>query len=179
MRRILLSLALVAVLVCLCSCELSVEAPKVGKVHILAYGNDFNYGTKTAGGWTSNVYMEGEVTRYGVLSGLEFPPDDAIQVSNALAAIAERCGLEHDEVCIAGVGTPSKFEDMTKARLFNEIEDLKDRAQSNDITFLFFSCHGEGFKKEAQDYGTDVSEETFIVLAHDTIPKANILVPIS
>ena len=43
MRKNIVLLLFAIILISLCSCELSMEKPKQGKVHILVYGNDYRY----------------------------------------------------------------------------------------------------------------------------------------
>ena len=52
MKRLIAFLIAVFILVGLCSCELSYQAPAVGTMRILVYGNSYNYG--------STVYYNGE-----------------------------------------------------------------------------------------------------------------------
>ncbi len=47
MRRIAFAAILIAVILSICSCELSFHdpAPPKGTMHILVYGNDYSYGS--------------------------------------------------------------------------------------------------------------------------------------
>ena len=46
MRRLMVFLISALIVLGLCSCELSYQAPAVGKMRILVYGNSYQYGSK-------------------------------------------------------------------------------------------------------------------------------------
>ena len=85
MRRFLLVLMSV-LLVFLCSCELSMTAPKPGKVHILVYGNDYWF-LENSKNWLNSTV------------------NDAVQVGIALTKLCEKANMAYDATFIYGENT--------------------------------------------------------------------------
>ena len=149
MRRVVLVLMAV-VLIMLCSCELSMKAPEVGKVHILVYGNDYAYDPDHRLNATIN---------------------DAVQVGRALSHLSEKSKLTYDATYIYGldhsldetIDTPHTIiGDITYDSLVSELENLALRAEPGDMTFLFFSGHGSSiYKGKVVDYGTDTASGSY------------------
>ena len=152
MKRIVLIL-LAAVLICLCSCELSVKAPEPGKMHILVYGNDYA----------------------GTSYKLNKTIPDAVQVGNALLMLSEKAGYEYDITYLIG---PSKsynsqairsdcvINDVSGATLLDHLSSIAQTAATNpsDMTIIYFSCHGLADYKEGEvvPYSTDTSEHCYL-----------------
>ena len=169
MRRfgLLFGLLLVAlVLVGLCSCENSVTPPAAGKMHIFVYGNDYKYGV---GGTTKFYYLDD--TYAGAGSALQGTVNDALQVGLSLCALAQKAGYEYDGTFMLGVEYKNKVTDPNITVVENvlldvfltELEDLCARTSDEDITIFYFSGHGFG-KEEVVEYGTDITETTYLGL---------------
>ena len=183
MKNLLRAALLVFVLIALCSCELAYKAPERGKVHILVYGNDFKYGTMVSEDkYTSKVYFDEAKTRLrGSVKSLGATLNDALQVSNALEALAQNAGYAPEDIEVTrliGVSSPYTWENITRQSLLDELEDLRTSVQEGDLTIIYFSCHGDGPKNTAS-YGTDVTESSYIVLRMDDGTTDNILYPVA
>ena len=110
MRKLVIAL-IAALLILLCSCELFMETPKPGKVHILVYGNDY---------WFTES------------SKLNATVNDAVQVGIAISKTCEKAKLKYDVTYIYGENrlfdseidtTFSTIEpDTTKTSLLNHLE---------------------------------------------------------
>lgn len=135
----------IVVILGLCSCELIMEAkygkPTYSKVNILVYGNDYYYKPKYKG--TSAERLQSTI-------------NDVTQVGLALEAWAKKAGIECQALYVTGKeyskkgtsGTiPYVPEDRsdhntTKAHFRALMQQLADRSQGGELTFIFFSCHG-------------------------------------
>lgn len=171
--------SLVVFLLLSVSCELfSPEAPK-GKLHIIVYGNNYkNNGPVTIG---STVFYASKL--FGTVN-------DAVQVGNALCALAVRTGIDYDvtyvlsndnvkgkaptEAPILGMPDPSLISnDTSLSGLQAVISSVALNSNPEDTTVFFYSGHGwitEG-KGALVPYGTDVQSKTgFVVGANDGSP---------
>lgn len=170
MRRVFAFLLTIILLACLCSCELSYQAPAVGKMRILVYGNDYSYGI----GHGNKVYdKDGNLMKGYSAPKLEKTVNDATQVGRALAKLAEKAHIDdHEEIYLTDPA------DVTKDRLVLELETLADSSSENDITIIFFSGHGFGVSKK-QAYGTDTAVLSYMATRYPSIPDSSILFPVS
>ena len=173
MRRLISFLIAVFLLVVLCSCELSYQALATGKMHILVYGNDYYY----LGHNPSAVRFEDGSKYDGVAKKLNGTVSDAVEVGKALCALAEKAGYE-DSVDVTYL---TDYDHTNLASFKTAISSISADSSSNDITILFFSCHGLYLRGKGTrvDYGTDITDETFIVFRNDEYPYENVLYPIS
>lgn len=177
MRRLGSVLLTVLVLVvCLCSCELSMQAPQRGKVHILVYGNDY----------------------YSMsLKKLDATVDDAVQVGMALSALCEKQGMvkdvDYDVMFIFGskahpeyddIPASDRSKDLTGTHLLSEIDRIAGISKDGDMTFLFFSGHGDSDYPSKVEYGTDTASKTIFAAkkvdnpeskAYDPIPVSTLI----
>ena len=165
MRRLLLLLIPVMLLLFLCSCELSYEAPKAGKLHILVYGNDYQYGSKV-------FYPSGEPLDRATANRLYKTVNDAQQVGRAFVALAAKAGVEADIRYLVDV------EDVTKTRLVAELEALAASASSNDMTIIYYSGHGFGDRNK-MPYGSDTASCSYLVPRNPEKMDSSVLFPIS
>ena len=171
MRR-LGSVLLTVLVLCLCSCELFTPAPKQGKVHILVYGNDyFNQ----------------------ALGKLTYTVDDAVQVGKALSALCEKQGLvkdvDYDVRFIYGarlypdynksIPEADRSKDLSWTYLEGELERIAADSKEEDMTFLFFSGHGDSEYKSKVEYGTDTASKAVFATRKTKDSTANYLVSIS
>ena len=170
MKRLIAFLIAVFILVVLCSCELSYQAPAVGTMRILVYGNSYNYG--------STVYYNGEQLLINGQPASARPlaktVNDAIQVGLTLSALAEKAGLEHQAVYLTA------NQDVTDARLVSELETLANNplASENDITIIFYSGHGFGVETKLS-YGSDTSTCSYLALRYSEQPNSSVLFSVS
>ena len=173
MRRLGSVLLTVLVLVvCLCSCELSMQAPQRGKVHILVYGNDYFK--------QSYKYLTATV-------------DDAVQVGMALSALCEKQGMvkdvDYDVRFIYGASAYPEYDmsipesdrdnDLSWTYLEGELERIAADSKEEDMTFLFFSGHGDSEYKSKVEYGTDTASKAVFATRKTKDSTANYLVSIS
>ena len=173
MRRLGSVLLTVLVLVvCLCSCELSMQAPKQGKVHILVYGNDYFQ--------QSYKYLTATV-------------DDAVQVGMALSALCEKQGMvkdvDYDVRFIYGASAYPEYDmsipesdrskDLSWTYLEGELERIAADSKEEDMTFLFFSGHGDSEYKSKVEYGTDTASKGVFATRRTKDSSAHYLVPVS
>ena len=154
-------------LIILSSCELAMDAPKQGKVHILVYGNDYGYDPP---------------------NHLNATVNDAVQVGRALSKLSEKARLDYDATFIFGsdsslestIDTPHVYiDDITDVSLLNELAAVAASAKPEDLTFVYFSGHGSSsYKGKMVKYGTDTaSASTFWAKASSgTNPNASIAV---
>ena len=172
MRRPLCILAMfLAVVLLACSCELIYEAkdgsPKIERVNILVYGNDY------AG---SLWHGQSVNPLYGTVN-------DATQVGLAFEALAKESGLECNAHYILGknhdrTGVNFRYEiqnaienpdtDTTMSNFRKVIAEIADISTEKDLTVVFVSCHGfydasVGMKAE---YGK--AEGTYFVTSANT-----------
>ncbi len=150
MRRALFLLFAVCLMI-LCSCELSMQAPKSGKVHILVYGNDYGYDPPNR---------------------LRATVNDAVQVGRALSKLCEKAGLIYDATFIFGIDsslessidTPHTYiDDISDESLIDELELLSTVSEPGDMTFIYFSGHGSSsFKWKTVPYGTDTATLSYL-----------------
>lgn len=174
MRRLCFSLLTILVLACFCSCELSYQAPAVGKMRILVYGNSYRYGTyNPVQDKYASVVLNADLTDSGrVANSLSKTVNDAQQVGRALSALAEKAGLEHEAVYLTSVS------EVTEARLVSELQGLAALASENDITIIYYSGHGFGVKAKLP-YGYDTSTCSYIVPRCSEMPDSSVLFPVS
>lgn len=153
MRRPLCILAMfLAVVLLACSCELIYEAkdgsPKIERVNILVYGND--YANCTFDGSPLYIPHRRDRRLFGTVN-------DATQVGLAFEALAKKSGLECNAHYILGknhdkkgegflyeiqnaVETPDK--DTTMAHFREVLSQIADTSTEKDLTVVFVSCHG-------------------------------------
>ena len=172
---ILVSLMIAAfVLGFMLSCENSVTPPSVGKMHILVYGNDYQYGRQF-------FFMDGTFVGYG--NALKGTVNDSLQTGLALCALAQKAGYEYDGVFV--LGTEHKTVEDPNVSVINsvyldsflqELSGLASRISANDITIVYFSGHGFGSEVQL-DYGADASESTWFCFRRDL--TSSVLYPLS
>ena len=169
MRHLISFLIAVFLLVVLCSCELSYEAPAVGKMHILVYGNDYSYGSAV-------YYPSGEQLMFNSSPAsagkLQKTANDALQVGRALSALAEKSYPACEVVFLTSP------VDVTRNRLISELESLAASASENDITIIYYSGHGFGVKTKLP-YGYDTSTCSYLAPRYSEQPDSSVLFPIS
>ena len=165
MRRLFSFFLLAFLLIVLCSCELSYQAPAVGKMRILVFGNDYSYG--------SAIYKSnGEQFTGRSAERLYKTVNDAQQVGRALSALAEKAGLEHQTVELTAIS------DVTETRLKAELEGLASVSSENDITMIFYSGHGFGVDTKL-DYDYDTSTVSYLIPRYSAKPDSSVLFPVS
>ncbi len=173
LRSVVLSVLVLIVFFCLCSCELSMKAPQQGKVHILVYGNDYD-------GMS--------------LKPLSATVDDAVQTGKALSALCEKQGMDkdvdYDVMFIFGSKFPTKYtdipasdrsDDLTGTHLLSELDRIAAASEDGDMTFFFLSGHGDSEYRSKVDYGTDTASNAIFATKKTNIPgsKAYDPVPVS
>ncbi len=172
MRRVFLIL-LSILLVVLCSCELTVQPPKLGKVHILVYGNDYGYADY---GSTTDIHgnkVSPMDDGSGCVSKLGATLNDAAQVALALCNLSERAGLDYSLKCLIGKSPYMEDElerygefvnDVSKTALIEALDDLSDSSvvSDNDMVFIYLCGHGDGISKRV-NYGEDVTERSHFI----------------
>ena len=183
MKSLIASLLAVFLLIVLCSCELSYQAPPVGKMRIVVYGNDYSYFIKnplTGKDERPIRYLDGTDSGFS-LSPLSGTVKDATEVGKAISALAEKAGYvdpieyrltEYDEIDI------QSFE-----YTINEIVPVSEK---NDLTIIYFSCHGAYLDEKGNkiplgtkvSYGTDVTTNTYLVFRFN-YTNYNVLYPVS
>lgn len=140
------------VLVFACSCELIYEAkdgsPKIERINILVYGND--YANCTFDGSPLYIPHLRDRRLFGTVN-------DATQVGLAFEALARESGLESNAHYILGknhdkkgagflyeiqnaIETPDK--DTTMAHFREVLSQIADTSTEKDLTVVFVSCHG-------------------------------------
>ncbi len=144
----------------LCSCELFMEAkhgkPTFSKVNILVYGNDYYYGARYKG-------------TYG--SPLKCTINDVTQVGLALESWADKAGIKWESLYVTGKDYTKKGSsetipyvpenrsdhNTTKSHFRTLMEELAERSNDGELTFIFFSCHGYNTSPTGvvQDYGKE------------------------
>lgn len=164
MRRLMVFLISVLIVLGLCSCELSYEAPAVGKMRILVYGNSYQYGNKI-------YYNTGELMPSSTAPALYKTVNDATQLGRALTQLAEKSGLDYE------IRYLTDISDVTETRLVEELQALADAASERDITIFYYSGHGFGMRKKA-DYGSDTSVLSYIVPRYSAHPDSSVLFPV-
>lgn len=153
MRRPLCILAMsLAVVLLACSCELIYEAkdgsPKIERVNILVYGND--YANCTFDGSPLYIPHRRDRRLFGTVN-------DATQVGLAFEALAKELGLECNAHYILGknhdrTGVNFRYEiqnaienpdtDTTMSHFREVISQIADISTEKDLTVVFVSCHG-------------------------------------
>lgn len=153
MRRPLCILAMfLAVVLLACSCELIYEAkdgsPKIERVNILVYGND--YANCTFDGSPLYIPHRRDRRLFGTVN-------DATQVGLAFEALAKESGLECNAHYILGknhdrTGVNFRHEiqnaienpdtDTTMSHFREVISQIADISTEKDLTVVFVSCHG-------------------------------------
>ena len=132
MKRLISFLLAFSLLIVLCSCELSYQAPAVGKIHILVYGNDYYY----EGHNPSIVRFEDGSKYDGVARKLNGTVSDAVEVGKALCALAEKAGHK-DSVDITYL---TDFDHTDLSSFETAIGSISADSSANDVTILYFSC---------------------------------------
>ena len=164
MRRPVSFLFAVFLLIVLCSCELSYQAPAVGTMRIVVYGNSYQYGKA--------IYNnKGELTSLAA-EQLHKTVNDAIQVGRALTQLAEKAGLDYE------IRYLTDLSDVTETRLIEELESLATTSSEHDITVFYYSGHGLGVNNKL-DYGTDTSVLSYIAPRYSEHLDSSILFPVS
>lgn len=140
------------VLLLACSCELVYEAkdgrPKIERVNILVYGND--YANCTFDGSPLYIPHRRDRRLFGTVN-------DATQVGLAFEALARESGLESNAHYILGknhdrTGVNFRYEiqnaienpdtDTTMSHFREVISQIADISTEKDLTVVFVSCHG-------------------------------------
>ena len=165
MKRVMFFLFPILLLVVLCSCELSYRAPSVGKMHILVYGNDYQYGSKV-------YYEDGTQLENAQAGKLYKTVNDALQVGRTLSNLAEKANLDYETRYI------TEPADVYKNKLVSELEDIASSSSANDITIIYYSGHGFGVKDKLP-YGTDTASCSYLVPRDPVRPDSSVLFPIS
>ena len=172
MRKSILLILSAIILISLCSCELSMEPPKQGKVHILVYGNDY---------W----YMPS--------SHLNATVNDAVNVGMTLSMLCVKQQIPYHAQYIYGLDTSYDSEidrlpncershDLSKAHLMESLQNLTTAAEDGDMTFIFFSGHGRSDypdKNHMANYGADTASKGYFVVRSTSTSSTNIEVPVS
>lgn len=172
MRKSILLILFAIILITLCSCELSMEQPKQGKVHILVYGNDYWYNPSTHLNATVN---------------------DAVNVGMALSKLCELQQIPYHAQFIYGLDSSYDSEidslpncershDLSYGYLMESFQNLAATAQEGDMTFIFFSGHGRSDypdKNHMADYGADTASKGYFVVRSEPLSGASTEVPVS
>lgn len=153
MRRLAFFFAMILVVLLLaCSCELIYEtkdgSPKIERVNILVYGND--YANCTFDGSPLYIPHRRDRRLFGTVN-------DATQVGLAFEALAKESGLECNAHYILGknhdrTGVNFRYEiqnaienpdtDTTMSHFREVISQIADISTEKDLTVVFVSCHG-------------------------------------
>lgn len=169
MRRLVSFFLAISLLIVLCSCEHSYQAPAVGTMRILAFGNDYAYGNAV-------YYLNGDQFMINgtpaTANRLYKTVNDAQQVGRALSALAQKAGMEYQAVYL------TDYPAVTETRLVAELEALAALTSENDITVIYYSGHGFGVKTK-MPYGYDTSTCSYIVPRFSDIPNSSVLFPVS
>ncbi len=162
------------VLALLCSCENSVTPPGPGKMHIFVFGNDYQYGKRF-------FYPDGTFCGYG--NPLKGTVNDAYQVGLSLCALARKAGYEYEATFMLGTESRTVTDpnvtvvsNVYMEAFLSQIDSLKARVSSEDITIIYFSGHGFG-EEVRQEYGTDVSQSSYYAFRRDL--SSSVLYPLS
>ena len=173
-KAALLALSLVLILL-VCSCELTVQEPAKGRMHILVYGNDYSYG--------STVYYEDGTKVAGSAGKLKGTVNDSYQVALALCALARKAQTPYDATIMIGqesrtVTDPNitVVNDVHKAQFLSRLDALASESRPDDITVIYYSGHGLGNSGKLP-YGEDPSTDSYMALRRDEI--STVLYPIS
>ena len=169
MRRLLLLLISAILLLSLCSCELSYEAPKEGKMHILVYGNDYSYGGLVFYANGEQLYYKGQPAYARKLNNTV---NDAIQVGRALSELAVKANLEHD------IQYLTESDSVSKPDLVTALETIAESSSDNDITIIYYSGHGFGVDDKLH-YGTDTAVCSYLVPRNPAKLDSSVLFPVS
>ena len=165
MRRLMVFLISALIVLGLCSCELSYQAPAEGKMRILVYGNSYQYGSK--------IYnSSGELMPSSTAAVLTKTVNDANQVGRAFSALAEKAGMEYE------VRYLTELSDVTDTRLVEELQAIAAASSEKDVTVFYYSGHGLGVNKKL-DYGSDTSVLSYIVPRYSEHPDSSVLFPVS
>ena len=165
MKRVIVFLLPILLLIALCSCELSYQAPAVGKMHILVFGNDYSYGNKV-------YYESGELVEKAQAGKLYKTVNDALQVGRVLSNLAEKANLEYETHYITEVS------DTYKTVLVSELEAIASSSSAADMTIIYYSGHGFGVKDKL-NYGTDTASCSYLVPRDPAHPDSSVLFPVS
>ena len=175
MRKSILLILFAIILISLCSCELSMEKPKQGKVHILVYGNDY---------------------RYMPSGRLNDTVNDAVNVGMALSKLCEKQQVSYSAKYIYGMDNSYDAEvsslpnseishNLTYAYLIESMKNLttgENAAKEGDLTFIFFSGHGFSDypdKKNMAEYGADTASKGYFLTRKAESSEESIRVPVS
>ena len=173
MRRLISFLLAVFLLIILCSCELSYQAPAVGKMRILVFGNDYSYGNAVY--YFDDDHNEKQLMINGLpaaASRLYKTENDALQVGNALSALSEKAGQEYQIISL------TSDMDVTDTRLVDELKAMAGLTAENDITIIYYSGHGFGGKTKLA-YGCDTSTCSYLAPRYSERPDSSVLLPVS
>lgn len=172
MRRLVSLFSMIlAVVLLACSCELIYEAkdgrPRIERVNILVYGNDY----------ANSTWDHGPVNKlYGTVN-------DATQVGLAFEALAKESGLECNAHYILGKnhdkkGVDFRYEipnaianpdtDTTMSNFREVIAEIAENSTEKDLTVVFVSCHGQydASKGTKAEYGK--AEGTYFATSANT-----------
>ena len=173
-KAALLALSLVLILL-VCSCELTVQEPAKGRMHILVYGNDYRYGTYQPylDKYKSKVFYEnGDFV--GEASSLQGTVNDAYQVGLALCALSQKTETDYEATFILGVEGKTVTDPNAKVvndvhitTFMNEMDALRNRVSDSDLTIIYFSGHGFGGLTKLP-YGNDPATESYLALRRNS-----------
>lgn len=165
MKRVIVFLLPILLLIALCSCELSYQAPTVGKMHILVFGNDYKYGSK--------IYDESGKLCEGISARpLYKTVNDALQVGRALSKLAEKANREYD-ICFL-----TEHDTVIKSNLVSELEAIASSSSAADMTIIYYSGHGLGVEDKL-DYGSDTASCSYLVPRDQAHPDSSVLFRVS
>ncbi len=181
MKRNAITLLLIslALILSLCSCELAYDAPEVGKMNILVYGNDYSTHTNKKVDYVNvdpNYYYDMDGNLINTADPLGSTINDAVEVGNALVSLAVKAEIDYQITYLLGAKTSYNSDavlpgnvvnDVSVSSLTGALESLAGSASTNDITVIYFSGHGAGNKTKVS-YGTDLTTETYMLLDRDS-----------
>lgn len=179
MKKTAFLLIPILLLILVCSCELAYDAPEVGKMNILVYGNDYSTHTnKKVDGVNvdPNYYYDMDGNLIDTANPLGSTINDAVEVGNAFVSLAVKAEIDYQITYLLGAKTSYNSDavlpgnvvnDVSVSSLAGALESLAGSASTNDITVIYFSGHGAGNKTKVS-YGTDLTTETYMLLDRDS-----------
>ncbi|MCF0262678.1 MAG: caspase family protein, partial [Sphaerochaetaceae bacterium] len=179
MKRLLAFLTILS-LILLSSCELAFEkqnpAPKVGTVRILVYGNDYGHNKN--------------LPDSKVAKKLNYTINDAAQTGLALSELAKKANLNYQATYLLGDNSyyanyvsskdPSAtvINKVTQDELEKQLNLLKVNSTDDDLVFIFYAGHGFGVEGQTIEYGSDVTNKSYMILTSDSDSNAAVYYPI-
>ncbi|MGP1508363.1 MAG: caspase family protein [Sphaerochaeta sp.] len=168
MRKIFFVFAAAALAFFLCSCELSCDAPKEGKLNIVVYGNDY-FGEPEVKDENGNVITAAD-GKAKTASELPCTVNDAINVGNALVKNALKAKRSYQVTYLVGRSSALNFKavrpdcvvnDVTFEKFKSVLTGISLDSGTQDVTIIYFSGHGAGNEKK-EEYGTDTSVSSYM-----------------